>query len=76
VYHLQVLSEPERQAVLKQEALTRGLILSDEPKAYMLNRFSRDLSSLMTLLDHLDQYALQAQRPITIPLIKSMLENA
>jgi len=76
VYHLQVLSEPERQAVLKQEALTRGLILSDEVMAYMLNRFSRDLSSLMTLLDHLDQYALQAQRPITIPLIKSMLENA
>jgi hypothetical protein len=27
-------------------------------------------------LDHLDQYALQAQRAITIPLIKSMLENS
>ena len=43
--------------------------------SYMLSRFTRDLSSLMTLLDHLDQFALQTQRVITIPLIKSMLEN-
>jgi DnaA family protein len=76
VYALQVLSEPERLSVLKQEAELRGLHLSDEVMSYMLNRFSRDLGSLMTLLDHLDQYALQAQRPVTIPLIKSMLENA
>jgi DnaA family protein len=43
--------------------------------AFMVNRFSRDLSSLMQLLDHLDHYALQTQRAVTIPLIKSMLEN-
>ena len=42
---------------------------------FMLNRFSRDLSSLMQLLDHLDTYALQNQRAITIPLIKAMLES-
>ena len=76
VYALQVLSEPERLSVLNQEAELRGLHLSEEVMSYMLNRFSRDLGSLMTLLDHLDQYALQAQRAITIPLIKSMLENA
>lgn len=75
VYALQVLSEPERRSVLKQEAQARGLNLSDEVMSYVLNRFSRDLGSLMTLLDHLDQYALQAQRPVTIPLIRSMLEN-
>jgi DnaA family protein len=42
---------------------------------FMLNRFSRDLGSLMQLLDNLDQYALQTQRAITIPLIKLMLES-
>jgi DnaA family protein len=42
---------------------------------FMLNRFSRDLGSLTLLLDQLDGYALQTQRAITIPLIKSMLEN-
>ena len=42
---------------------------------FMLNRFSRDLSSLIQLLDQLDRYALQTQRAITIPLVKSMLDN-
>jgi DnaA-homolog protein len=42
---------------------------------YMLTRFSRDLASLMQLLEQLDGYALRTQRAITIPLIKSMLEN-
>jgi DnaA family protein len=72
---LQVLGEPERRAVLRQEADTRGLFLSDEVMSYMLKRFSRDLGSLMQLLDHLDQYALQTQRALTIPLVRAMLEN-
>jgi DnaA family protein len=42
---------------------------------FMLNRFSRDLGSLVQLLDQLDGYALQTQRTITIPLLKSMLED-
>jgi len=73
---LKVLDEPERLAVLRQEADARGLTLSEEVMAYMLNRFSRDLGSLMQLLDHLDQYALQTQRALTIPLVRAMLENA
>jgi DnaA family protein len=75
VYGLQVLSDTERREVLRSEADARGLFLSDEVMSYMLSRFSRDLSSLMSLLDHLDQFALQTKRAITIPLIKSMLES-
>ncbi len=75
VFHLQVLSEPERRAVLRQEADARGVFLGDEVMDFMLTRFSRDLGSLMQLLDQLDGYALQTKRAITIPLIKSMLEN-
>ncbi len=41
----------------------------------MLTRFSRDLSSLMLLLQQLDAYGLRTKRPVTIPLIKSMLDN-
>ena len=76
VFQLQSLSDEDKLRALQLRASRRGLHLSDEVMSYMLNRFSRDLGSLMTLLDHLDQYALQAQRAITIPLIKSMLENA
>ena len=74
IFQLQVLSETERRAVLRQQADDRGVFLSDEVMDFMLNRFSRDLSSLIQLLDQLDSYALQTQRAITIPLIKAMLE--
>lgn len=75
VFHLQVLDEPERRAVLRQEADARGVFLGDEVMDFMLTRFSRDLGSLVSLLGQLDGYALQTKRAITIPLIKSMLEN-
>ena len=75
VFELHALTEPERRAVLRREADARGVFLSDEAIVFMLTRFSRDLSSLMQLLDQLDAYALQTQRAITIPLIKAMLDN-
>jgi len=75
VFQLQVLSEPERRAVLRQAADERGIFLGDEVMDFMLTRFSRDLGSLMQLLDQLDGYALQTKRAITIPLIRSMLES-
>jgi DnaA family protein len=75
VFELHALTEPERRAVLRVEADARGVFLSDEAMDFMLRRFSRDLSSLMLLLDKLDGYALQTQRAITIPLIKAMLES-
>jgi DnaA family protein len=61
--------------VLRQEADARGIFLSDEAMDFILNRFSRDLGNLMQLLDQLDGYSLQTQRAITVPLIKSMLDN-
>ncbi|MDB5955106.1 DnaA regulatory inactivator Hda [Ramlibacter sp.] len=75
IFELRVLDEPERRAVLRQAADARGVFLPDEVMDFILHRFSRDLGSLMQLLEHLDAYALQTQRAITIPLIKSMLES-
>lgn len=75
VFELHVLGETERRAVLRQAADERGVFLADEVMDYMLTRFSRDLASLMQLLQQLDSYALQTKRAITIPLIKAMLEN-
>jgi DnaA-homolog protein len=76
VFALHVLTEPERRAVLRREADARGVFLGDEVMDFMLTRFSRDLGSLMQLLQQLDGYALSTKRAITIPLIKSMLETA
>jgi len=76
VLGLDVLSEAQTRVALRQAADARGLALSDEVMDFTLRRFSRDLGSLMQLLDTLDRYALQTQRALTIPLVKSMLENA
>ena len=76
VFGLKPLSEPERRAVLRQAADARGLFLSDEVMDFMLTRFSRDLGSLMELLELIDGYAMQAKRAITIPLIRSMMDNS
>lgn len=76
VLGLELLGEAQTRAVLRQAADARGLVLSDEVMDFTLRRFSRDLGSLMQLLDAMDRYALQAQRVLTIPLVKSMLENA
>lgn len=75
VFQLQALSDPERRSVLRQAADARGIFLGDEVMDYILTRFSRDLGSLMELLNLMDRYALQTKRGITIPLIKSMMEN-
>jgi len=75
VFALHALTDPERRAVLRQEADARGIFLGDEAMDFILSRFSRDLGNLMQLLDQLDGYSLQTQRAITIPLIKSMLDN-
>lgn len=75
VFALQVLTEAERRAVLRREADARGIFLSDEVMDFILARFSRDLNSLMQLLQQLDGYSLATKRAITIPLVKSMLES-
>ncbi len=75
VFALQALDEDQCRTVLRDNAAARGVVLSDEVTDFMLTRFSRDLGSLMELLDLMDGYALQTQRPITIPLIKTMMDN-
>jgi DnaA family protein len=75
VFQLQVPDETARRAVLRQEADARGVHLGDDVMDYMLKRFSRDLGSLMQLLEQLDAHALRTQRAITIPLLKDMLDS-
>ena len=76
VFGLKVLSEPERRAVLRKAGDARGVFLSDEVMDFMLTRFTRDLGSLMELLELMDGYALQNKRAITIPLIRAMMNES
>lgn len=73
VFALQPLGEAEMRAVLRREADRRGVFLGDEVMDYLLTRFTRDLKSLMGLLDQLDRFSLASKRAITVPLLKQML---
>ncbi len=75
VFALHALTEAEQRAVLRKEGDARGVFLKDDVMDFILKRFSRDLSSLMQLLDQLDHYALANKRAITVPLVKSMLDT-
>lgn len=75
VLSLWPLGESTLREALQGEAQRRGLRLGDEVLDYALRRLARDLKSLNGLLDRLDRYALQHQRPLTVPLLRQMLDE-
>jgi DnaA family protein len=75
VYQMKPLSDSEKGEHLKAEAARRGLQLSDEVVGYLLTRLPRDLYSLNALLDRLDRHSLARQRPLTVPLVREVLQS-
>jgi len=75
VFQLRPLSEPEQIEVLRLRARARGLELQDEAATYLLRRLPRDLRSLCELLEKLDIASLAANRRLTVPFIREVLER-
>jgi DnaA family protein len=73
VYQIHGLSDDQKIAALTQAAESRGLTLSASVLPYLLSHFKRDMRSLSTMLDALDQYSLETQRPVTLPLLRDLL---
>jgi len=73
VYQIHGLSDDQKIAALTQAAESRGLTLSASVLPYLLAHFKRDMRSLSTMLDALDQYSLETQRPVTLPLLRDLL---
>jgi DnaA family protein len=76
IYQIHGLSDEEKIAALTHAAEARGLTLSASVLPYLLSHFKRDMRSLSTMLDALDQYSLETQRPVTLPLLRDLLLNA
>ena len=74
-FQLHSLGDSETRAALQLRAAHRGLDLPDETAAYLLSRNRRDMASLYELLDKLDAEALRAQRRLTIPFVRSVLDS-
>jgi DnaA-homolog protein len=76
VFQLRLLSDAEKAQALRSHAAARGFVLAPELTGYLLRHGRRDLCSLMAVLDALDQYSLQTKRPITLPLLREVLQLA
>lgn len=73
-YALKPLTDHEKLAALQLRARTRGLELPAEVGKYLISRSQRDLSVLMEALSRLDVASLAAQRRLTIPFVKAVME--
>ncbi len=72
VFQLKALSDTEKYQAMKIRARESGLELPENVADYLLRRFPRDLNDLFERLSILDKAAMSMQRPITIPLIKTV----
>lgn len=72
---LKPLEDAERRAVLRQQAVSRGIELDDTVLDWLFARYARDLGALLDLLDRVDQASLAAQRRITVPFLRNLLRE-
>jgi DnaA family protein len=75
VFQLRLLSDEEKGEALRSHASGRGFTLAPEMADYLLRHGRRDLPSLLAVLDALDQHSLQSKRPITLPLLREVLQH-
>jgi DnaA-homolog protein len=76
VFQLRALEEDEQRAALQLRARLRGFELPEETWQWLRRRFPRDMRTLYELLDTLDEAALAAQRRLTVPFIREVLQAA
>ena len=74
VYQLHPLNDDEKAQALKQHACERGMKLPDEVTDYCLRYLRRDLPTLMATLDALDEWSLTEKKPVTVPMLKKLLQ--
>ncbi|SEL34695.1 regulatory inactivation of DnaA Hda protein [Atopomonas hussainii] len=74
VFQLHELSDEDKLRALQLRAFRRGLQMSEEAGRFILTRSGRSMNELFDVLERLDQASLQAQRKLTIPFLKEVLD--
>lgn len=75
VFRLLPLSDADKAAALVIRAEGRGLRLPEEVTRYLLTHSRRDLPRLLATVDALDTFSLSRKRPVSVPLLKEMLQQ-
>lgn len=74
ILQLHELGDDDKAAALRLQARQRGMEMSTDVAAFLMRRCRRDMATLFALLDELDHASLAAQRKLTVPFVKSVLD--
>jgi DnaA family protein len=75
IYQVHGLTDDEKIAALTAAAHARGFALAPGVLPYLITHYRRDMRSLSAMLDALDHYSLETKRPITLPLLRNLLQQ-
>jgi len=74
VLELKPLTDADKPAALAAYAREQGFHLTNEVIDFLLTRGRRDMGALLSTLRALDRYSLSTKGPVTIPLVKELLQ--
>lgn len=74
VFQLRCLSDAQKSEALRAHARGRGFQLREDVINYLLRHSRREMTSLIGVLDALDQYSLESGREITLPLLREIMQ--
>lgn len=75
VFEVRSLDDATRRAILYSLATRRGLRLTEEVAGFLLTHARRDPPSMAAALDALDTASLEHKRPVTLPLLRELMQQ-
>jgi len=76
MFEIKPLSDADKARTLFEQAQARGMKVEAELVDYLLRHGRRDLPSLLALLDALDAVSLERKRPVTLPLLRELMQDS
>ncbi len=71
---LGIYRDDDQLRILMARAEQRGLTMTEDVAGFIMRRAPRRLGELLGILDTLDENSLQAQRRLTIPFVKAVMQ--
>jgi DnaA family protein len=75
VYQIKPLTDTDKKLALLSHSKQKGMSCNENVIEYCMRHLQRDLHYLIATLDALDNWSLKMKKPITIPLLKKLLDN-
>ena len=75
VYQIKALTDNEKKLALLNYSKQKGMSSNVKVIEYCMKNLKRDLHYLIATLDALDNWSLKTKKPMTIPLLKKLLET-